>query len=140
MLKRHILVVDDDAFAGSILVEYLRAEGFEVTIANTCAEGKQVLSAGDPVDLVILDHFLPDDSGVELLQSMARDQSLQKPRVVLSSSWIDPNDVTWRAIFSRLPALAQSLVLGYLPKPYHFKHMNALLATVRTTPRPPQAA
>jgi len=62
----HILVVDDEAEIRSSLEEILREEGYGVASAATAAEAL-VLLEDSPYDVVLLDIWLPDRDGLDVL-------------------------------------------------------------------------
>ena len=65
------IVVEDHPVVLESVVEYLRAEGIDVVgSAGTAAEGTRLLSALKP-DVAILDHFLPDSSGIEIARALS---------------------------------------------------------------------
>lgn len=64
------LLVDDDALALLVLERYVGMDP-ELAIVGSCgtvAEARAALSAND-VDLLLLDHDLPDETGLDLLRS-----------------------------------------------------------------------
>ena len=65
----HILVVDDEAEIRTSLEEILREEGYGVAGAATAAEA-MVLLQDAPYDVVLLDIWLPDRDGLEVLADM----------------------------------------------------------------------
>jgi DNA-binding NtrC family response regulator len=64
--QHRILVVDDDASIRFSVKRYLASNGFDVEVAETCAEGLAAFRAAPP-DLAILDYELPDGNGLDLL-------------------------------------------------------------------------
>lgn len=58
-----ILVIDGDASSRAMLAAGLAAEGFEVVLAHDGHEGLRLLTVTRP-SLVLLDMFLPDQSGM----------------------------------------------------------------------------
>ncbi|MEW9572343.1 response regulator [Rhodanobacter sp. Si-c] len=64
-----ILVIDDEAQIRRFLDIGLRAEGYQVLLAATAAEGLAQAATGSP-DLVILDLGLPDRDGHEVLAEL----------------------------------------------------------------------
>ena len=80
----HILVVDDEAEIRSSLEEILREEDFEVATAATAAEAL-VLLRDVPYDLVLLDIWLPDRDGLEVLGELRGMRSESRPEVVIIS-------------------------------------------------------
>ena len=61
-----LLVVEDDQATASFLSANLRADGYEVAIADGAAEGLRALEVRQP-DLLLLDVMLVGASGLELL-------------------------------------------------------------------------
>ncbi len=75
-LMNHILVVDDEAEIRTSLEEILREEGYGVATAATAAEAL-VLLQDAPYDVVLLDIWLPDRDGLDVL---ARYSPARQPR------------------------------------------------------------
>jgi DNA-binding NtrC family response regulator len=76
MPKGHILVVDDEVEIREGLEALLSSESFDVTLAETGAQGLARLEER-PFDLMLLDVSLPDHNGLELLREIrGRDPSL----------------------------------------------------------------
>jgi response regulator of citrate/malate metabolism len=69
-----VLVVEDDFRVARVHVDFTqRVDGFEVAAtARTAEEARRVLGAR-PVDLVLLDTYLPDESGLDLLRDITVD-------------------------------------------------------------------
>ncbi len=72
MPAEKILLVDDEKLVRWSLRERLTSEGFEVDEAENLATADRRM-ATDFYDLVLLDHRLPDGSGLERIGSIARD-------------------------------------------------------------------
>jgi len=72
MPAEKILLVDDEKLVRWSLRERLSSEGFEVDEAENLAAAERRMSA-DFYDLVLLDHRLPDGSGLDRIASIARD-------------------------------------------------------------------
>ncbi|MGU3845336.1 response regulator, partial [Vibrio diabolicus] len=53
-MSYHVLVVEDDVVTRSKLAGYFQNEGYQVSEAESGAEMREVLQAGD-VDLIMLD-------------------------------------------------------------------------------------
>ncbi|HVR30531.1 MAG TPA: sigma-54 dependent transcriptional regulator [Thermoanaerobaculia bacterium] len=68
----HILIVDDEAGIRATLAEILRDEGYRTTVASNLEETRRHLERGF-YDLAILDIWLPDGDGLDLLAEMRRD-------------------------------------------------------------------
>lgn len=63
---RTVLVVEDDDATRRFLADNLTADGYELLVASTAAEGLRLAETRYP-DVVVLDVGLPDASGLELL-------------------------------------------------------------------------
>ncbi len=74
-----ILIVDDDPAIITLLTAVLTADGFPTPIA--VGAGGDALAASDGVDVVLLDHNLPDMQGTEVLEHLNR--QAHPPSVVL---------------------------------------------------------
>ena len=80
----HVLVVDDEAEIRSSLEEILAEEGYTVATAATAAEAK-VLIEDAPYDVVLLDIWLPDRDGLDVLADIHTLDAEKRPEVVIIS-------------------------------------------------------
>jgi two-component system nitrogen regulation response regulator NtrX len=80
----HVLVVDDEAEIRSSLEEILAEEGYTVATAATAAEAK-VLIEDAPYDVVLLDIWLPDRDGLDVLADIHSLDAEKRPEVVIIS-------------------------------------------------------
>src|ERR1700677_2052516 len=69
MPRGSILVVDDEAEIREGLEALLKSENFDVTLAESGAEGLRKLEE-NPFDLLLLDVSLPDRNGIEMLHEI----------------------------------------------------------------------
>lgn len=84
-----ILIIEDDKFAKSVMMETLANDGYDIAgHANTGREGIDLAHEYDP-DIITLDYMLPDMSGREILESIKRNKSHSK--VILISAINDPH-------------------------------------------------
>ena len=107
-MKPHVLVVDDSLTIRMDLRAALCGAGFWVKTCSSLESARHELAVNS-FDLVILDHLLPDGSGVELLQQIKESPELRLTRVIMLT--------TEAEISSRI----QGLRLGadhYVGKPY----------------------
>lgn len=111
------LLVDDDLEYCSILQDYLSAYSFEFIVAHDGKGGLEAASDGD-FDIIILDMFLPDMHGLEVLKSLR--QRSYVPVVVLSAH----NEETDRIVALELGAD------DYVPKSYSPRELLARLRAV----------
>ena len=82
-MKKHILIVEDDAHIRLGLCDALRAEGYEIT---ECGDGSHALPLfrQNKPDLVILDIMLPGKSGYDLCREIRATKS-RTPILMLSA-------------------------------------------------------
>ena len=80
----HILIVDDEAEIRSSLEEILCEEGYGVTTAGTAAEAITLLQDA-PYDVVLLDIWLPDRDGLDVLSDVHTLPAEARPEVVIIS-------------------------------------------------------
>lgn len=71
-LRRHILVVDDDARIRELLKQYLVSHGYRATAAGDAAEAARCMSL-TRFDLLIVDVMMPGESGLELTARLRRE-------------------------------------------------------------------
>ena len=79
-----ILVVDDEETARTFVSQTLRDAGYEAIEAGNLAQAHAALDAG-AADIVLLDVFLPDGSGLTLLDRIARENP--SPPVILITAF-----------------------------------------------------
>src|SRR5215207_5437932 len=82
-MKKHLLIVEDDAHIRLGLCDALRAEGYEVTDCRDGAQAAPFLKQRKP-DLVILDIMLPGKSGYDLCREIRAAKS-RVPILMLSA-------------------------------------------------------
>jgi len=69
MLRRRILLIEDEESISEPLAAALEREGFDVLVAATAAEGRKLFRERAP-DLVLLDVMLPDGDGKDVLRDI----------------------------------------------------------------------
>ncbi|HZK76420.1 MAG TPA: ATP-binding protein [Candidatus Kapabacteria bacterium] len=79
--KQKILLVDDHIDTSNVVRMLLERQGYEIVTAYSAAEALRLI-AGTPVDLIISDIGLPDESGLEMLPKMRKLSSA--PAIALS--------------------------------------------------------
>jgi response regulator of citrate/malate metabolism len=104
------VVVDDDFRVSRIHCDYVsRVKGFEVVgQAATVAEALVAVRSHHP-DLLLLDIFLPDGSGLDVLRQLSGDEGGDRPDAIMITA---DRDVTSVRIALKLGAV------GYLVKPF----------------------
>lgn len=79
-----VLVVDDEDAARQFVSAALSDAGFEAVEAASLADANRLLDAG-AADIILLDVFLPDGSGLTLLDRLARENP--SPPVILMTAF-----------------------------------------------------
>ncbi len=81
-MPQKILIIDDEQSILESLADILEDEGYRVVTATSAAQGQRVLQEENP-DLLILDVWLPDTDGLELLRVL-RQESPSLPVIIIS--------------------------------------------------------
>src|SRR6187549_2628839 len=82
-MKKHLLVVEDDAHIRLGLCDALRGEGYEITECRDGAQAGPIIRQRRP-DLVILDVMLPGKSGFDLCRELRAEKN-RTPILMLSA-------------------------------------------------------
>jgi two-component system alkaline phosphatase synthesis response regulator PhoP len=80
---KKLMIVDDEVELRTLLAEYFRRLGFEVTEKENAAAALQTATT-DRFDCFILDVSMPEMSGVELLKKL-RERGVQTPALFLTA-------------------------------------------------------
>ena len=84
-MPKKVLVVDDDPVVRILVGECLTAKGYQVTVAEDGADCFKHLASDNP-DIVILDFFMPDMNGMDILLEMRKNPTFAKlPILILSA-------------------------------------------------------
>jgi DNA-binding NtrC family response regulator len=111
----HALAVDDDPNFLSALAELIEGQGFTTLTACTLRDARSLLSHGTP-DVALVDLYLPDGNGIELLASLGAGATT---KVVMMTGHAD------------VETAVEALRLGasdYLTKPLDIGRLKTLLA------------
>ncbi|MFI7502554.1 response regulator [Streptomyces sp. NPDC049687] len=113
-----VLVVDDDTRVAQVNAAYVeKVPGFHVAgEAHNAAEALRRLELPPRPDLVLLDHYLPDETGLEVVQEMRR-RGHQTDVIMVTAA----RDV------STVQAAMRQGALQYLVKPFNFAGLRAKL-------------
>ncbi len=118
MIKRRILVVDDEDNLRTMLVAALKFEGYDVTDAHNGREGLRAVKESKP-DLIVLDVMMPELDGLGMLRRL-RETGDRTPVIFLTAK-----DTSADAV--------QGLGLGaddYLAKPFSLEELVARVEAV----------
>jgi len=114
----NILIIEDDPSIQMLLKLSLEVEGFRPEVAGSVAEGLEALK-GRRTDLILLDLMLPDQSGLELLQTLQQ-QYPMIPVIVLTAK----NEMNDKILGFQLGAD------DYLTKPFETRELIVRIRAV----------
>ncbi|MES2394141.1 MAG: sigma-54 dependent transcriptional regulator [Acidobacteriota bacterium] len=111
----HVLIVDDEAEIRASLEAILREEDYTITTAGTAAEALELLRDAD-YQAVLLDIWLPDGDGLDVLAQIRGDQS----RAAITDGRPIPPEVIMISGHGTIEAAVRATKLGaydFLEKP-----------------------
>lgn len=112
-----VLVVDDDPHVARINAAYVgQVPGFRVSAQAHCAAEALALLDTHPVDLILLDHYLPDENGLDLVRRL-RERGHNTDVIMVTAA----RDLATVQAAMRLGALQ------YLVKPFTFAGLRTRL-------------
>lgn len=91
-MAEKILVIDDD-IVNLKIAEHVLEKDYTVVCAKSGFEGIDILKS-DNIDLVLLDLYMPDMSGMDVLTKIREDESISGVKVVILTSSGMKTDVT----------------------------------------------
>jgi len=81
---KQLLVVEDNELESSQIVQLLKEENIEITIASTGEKALQLINSR-MFDTIILDYTLPDISGLDLIKKINNDKPTLIPIIIYSA-------------------------------------------------------
>jgi two-component system alkaline phosphatase synthesis response regulator PhoP len=87
-------MIEDDTFITQMYSTKLEGKGFEIDVAPSGEKGLELAreNAKD-LDLILLDIVLPGQSGIEVLETLMKNEQLQRIPVVMLSNLASQKDV-----------------------------------------------
>ncbi len=82
-MKRRILVVEDDASFGMMILTWLKKNGFETVLASRYEQAKMEIANGN-FDLILTDLRLPDGDGIILMTWVREKRKSKVPIIVMT--------------------------------------------------------
>lgn len=98
MLRKRILIVEDDRFLRRACRARLEQQGYEI---QTAQDGEEAVAAvrSQPPDLVLLDLLMPKMNGLDVLRILRNDEATRGlPVIILSNSSRQEDVETIRAL------------------------------------------
>lgn len=121
-MSKRILIIDDEQGICSLLDDFLRDEGYEITVAMTLQAAREELKKSSLPDLVLLDVMLPDGNGIEYLKEIRSHPHTKALSVIVISA----HKTTVRDRISGLDIGADD----YLVKPFDLKEMGSRIKSL----------
>jgi len=118
-----VLVIDDDDPGREVMELLLRRAGFAAQSVSNGADGVAVVQEG-ATDLVLVDLFLPDKSGIEILKEIR--QVAPEIEVVV---------ITGHASAQTAVAAMKEGAFDYITKPVNFDELKIVIAKIREQQR-----
>ncbi len=85
ILKKKILVIDDESPIADMIADFCQTYGFETRVLNSGEKAVEVAKAFRP-DLITLDIVMPEKSGLEVADLLKNDpETVNIPIIVISS-------------------------------------------------------
>lgn len=119
-LTAHILVVDDDSEIRQLVGDYLRKNGFRVSLAAEGRQMREMLEASH-IDFIVLDLMLPGEDGLTLCRSLRATPAFAQMPVLMLTARGEPID---RVIGLEMGAD------DYLPKPFEPRELLARIRNI----------
>jgi len=91
MLKKRILVVDDDKEVVRLMRSYLEQSGYEVLVAYNGESAIHIMRRDNP-DLVLLDLMLPDRDGWDVTRTVRNDPNLMHTPIIMLTARVSDTD------------------------------------------------
>ena len=92
MDKLNVLIVEDEKITQDVLATTLRDNGFEVFTASDGEDGLQQALDKKP-DITLLDIFMPNMGGIDMLKKLRQDAWGKTALVVMLTNANDPKNV-----------------------------------------------
>ncbi len=113
--KKRIMIIEDDSEMRSLLIDFLRDDGYEVDSAGNGSEALLKLTQG-PFDLIISDIRMPGLTGLDILPGIKK---LQPQVSIMVITAFGSEEIYRRSI--------EKGVTAYLEKPICFNKLGALI-------------
>jgi DNA-binding response OmpR family regulator len=113
-----VLIIDDNTEITDMLSFYLGNEGYECKVVNDGREGLQAIKS-EEFGLALLDLAMPEFSGMDIINSLKKDNLLEKKKiVVLTASALNEEDIN---------ALVGNGIKAILKKPISIEELSTVM-------------
>ncbi len=80
-----ILIVDDNQEITGLLSRFLKAKGFDNVVTNDPRDGLKRITE-EKYDIVLLDIFMPEISGIDIIEKLEREKILKDQKIIIISA------------------------------------------------------
>ena len=84
-MPQKILVIEDESFLASLMLEILKRENFDVDLASDAEGGLEKLKK-ESFDIILLDLILPGMHGFQLLEKLKKEEKTKRIPVIIISN------------------------------------------------------
>jgi len=85
--KHKVLVIDDEYTLLRLVQMLLSRKGYDVTVALSSPDGRNMLTKNGPVDVIILDLMMPKESGFAFLEwKDAQPEEIKRIPVIINTA------------------------------------------------------
>ena len=116
--KRRVVIIDDEPAFAETLTKIVKSLGFEVTV-STDARSSYAFAL-ENTDIVFVDVLMPNVSGLEVLEKLARQKT--KSSIVLMSGHLERLDEA-----EKLARELRLNLIGALEKPFRLEDVKDVL-------------
>ncbi|MEO5693573.1 MAG: sigma-54 dependent transcriptional regulator [Usitatibacter sp.] len=127
MIRKSVLIVDDEADIRELLVITLSRMGVDADSVSTIKDAREALGRG-PYDLCLTDMRLPDGDGLDVLRYIAENHG-NTPVAVITAYGSTENAVL----------ALKAGAFDYLPKPIRLEQLRPLVISALKLPKPVQS-
>jgi DNA-binding response OmpR family regulator len=118
--EAYILLIEDEEQIRILVEEMLKSAGYKVILSATAKEGVEIFEAKTHlIDLVLLDFYLPDSTGLEVLRKI---QKIDETCKVLITSGFE--------IDKEINTALEEGAIGYLSKPFNREQIIGLIKQI----------
>jgi PAS domain S-box-containing protein len=115
--RGRLLVVDDDPMIGDVLARLLEAD-HDVTVLRSARAASARIAAGERFDVILCDLMMPDRTGMDLHEELARAAPDQAERIVF---------LTGGAFTPRAQAFLEAVPNSRIDKPFDVREVRELV-------------
>ena len=101
MLRKHILIVEDDDDIRETLTLLLEEHGYDVTAVGDGTRALDRLRSRPPPDLLVLDLMMPPLNGWEVMAALREEGLLGRVPIVITSATVDDLPLGASAVFAK---------------------------------------